>query len=105
MEMKMVQDGTHPEFVAQKTCIDQKLEEKVRLADAHYKYGMESLSIATRVSRAQVHSQYFQTVRQLREDTLGKCSELWYQIQRERRAGDALVSGLSSAVPKCSLGI
>ncbi|CUS08648.1 unnamed protein product [Tuber aestivum] len=99
MEMKMVQDGTHPEFVAQKTCIDQKLEEKVRLADAHYKYGMESLSIATRVSRAQVHSQYFQTVRHLREDALEKCSELWYQIQRERRAGDALVSEFSYRIP------
>ncbi|CAZ79911.1 unnamed protein product [Tuber melanosporum] len=99
MEMKMVQDGTHPEFVAQKTCIDQKLEEKVRLADAHYKYGMESLSIATRVSRAQVHSQYFQTVRQLREDALERCSELWYQIQRERRAGDALVSEFSYRIP------
>ncbi|PWW79224.1 hypothetical protein C7212DRAFT_272709 [Tuber magnatum] len=99
MEMKMVQDGTHPEFVAQKTCIDQKLEEKVRLADAHYKYGMESLSIATRVSRAQVHSQYFQTVRQLREDALEECSGLWYQIQRERRAGDALVSEFSYRIP------
>ncbi|RPB02362.1 hypothetical protein L873DRAFT_1826761 [Choiromyces venosus 120613-1] len=99
MEMKMVQDGTHPEFVAQKACIDQKLEEKVRLADAHYKYGMESLSITTRVSRAQVHSQYFQTVRQLREDALEKGSERLYQIQRERRAGDALVSEFSYRIP------
>jgi hypothetical protein len=95
VEMKMVQDGTHPEFVAQKACVDQKLEEKVRLADAHYKYSMESLAIATRVNRAQVHSQYFQGIRQIRENALEKCSQLWYQIQRERRAGDALVSGLS----------
>lgn len=91
----MVQDGTHPEFMAQKACIDHKLEEKVRLADAQYKYAMESLAIATRVNRAQVHAQYFQSVRKKREDALESCSELWYQIQRERRAGDALVSGLS----------
>lgn len=94
IEMKMIQEGTHPEYVAQKACIDQKLDERVRLADAQYKYGMESLDTATRVSKAQVHSQYFQRVRELRENTLNKCSELWYHIQRERRAGDTLVSGL-----------
>lgn len=93
--MTMIKDGTHPEYIAQKACIDQKLDERVRLADAHYKYGMESLDTATRVSKAQVHSQYFQRVRELRETTLHKCSELWYHIQRERRAGDTLVSGLS----------
>jgi hypothetical protein len=96
--MKMIQDGTHPEYVAQKACIDQKLDEKERLADAQYKNGMESLEIATRVTKAQVHSQYYQRVRELRENTLNKCSELWYHIQRERRAGDTLVSGLSCLV-------
>jgi hypothetical protein len=91
--MKLLMDGTHPEYVAQKACIDQRLEEKVRLANAQYRHAMESLDTATHVSRAQIHSQYFQTTRQLREDTLYHCSELWYNIQRERRVGDALVPG------------
>ncbi|RPB17691.1 hypothetical protein P167DRAFT_7664 [Morchella conica CCBAS932] len=99
IEMKMIQDGTHPEYVAQKACIDQKLDEKERLADAQYKNGMESLEIATRVTKAQVHSQYYQRVRELRENTLNKCSELWYHIQRERRAGDTLVSEYTYRIP------
>jgi hypothetical protein len=93
IEMKMLADGTHPEYVAQKKVIDERLEKKVRLADAQYKHAMESLQISTNVSRAQIHSQYFQTARELRENALQHCSELWYAIQRERRAADALVPG------------
>jgi hypothetical protein len=92
-EQKLLEEGTHPEYVAQKACIDQRLEEKVRLANAQYKYGMEALDTATHVSRAQIHSQYFQKTRQLREDMLYECNELWYHITRERRLGDALVPG------------
>lgn len=91
--MKLLLEGTHPEYVAQKACVDQRLQEKIRLADAQYKYAMESLDTTTHVSRAQIHSQYFQQTRQLREDTLYACSELWYNIQRERRSGDSLVPG------------
>jgi len=89
----MLGEGTHPEFLAQKKCIDERLEAKVRLADAQYRYSMEALRISTKVNRAQVHSQYFQQTRQLREDALYGCSELWYAIQRERRASETLVPG------------
>lgn len=96
IEMKLLNEGTHPEFVAQKKVIDDRLEEKVRLANAQYHHAMKSLHISTHVNRAQLHSQYFQEARQLREDTLYNCSELWYSIQRERRASDALVPGTFS---------
>ncbi|KAL7270744.1 hypothetical protein RUND412_006533 [Rhizina undulata] len=99
IEMKMIQDGTHPECIAQKACIDQRLEEKIKLANAQYKHAMESLDIATRVTRAQQHSQYFQRARALREEKLSACSELWYNIQRERRAGDTLVPEYSYRMP------
>lgn len=92
----MLEDGTHPEYVAQRNVIDERLEGKVRLANAQYSYGMKSLDTSTHVNRSQLHSQYFQSTRQLREDALYKCSELWYSIQRERRAGDALVPGESA---------
>jgi len=91
--MKLLHEGIHPEYVAQKKVIDDRLEEKVRLSNAQYDHAMKSLDISTHVNRAQLHSQFFQQTRQLREDTLYNCSELWYSIQRERRVGDALVSG------------
>ena len=100
--MKMLGEGTHPEYVAQKKRIDGRLEEKVRLADAQYRHAMESLHISTKVNRAQVHSQYFQQARQLREDALYNCSELWYAIQRERRASESLVPG-KNVFPSVSL--
>ncbi|KAI5848990.1 Sds3-like-domain-containing protein [Tricharina praecox] len=99
IEMKMLGEGTHPEYVAQKKCIDERLEEKVRLADAQYRYAMESLHTSTKVNRAQVHSQYFQQTRQLREESLYNCSELWYEIQRERRASEALVPEYTFRIP------
>ncbi|KAI5789143.1 Sds3-like-domain-containing protein [Geopyxis carbonaria] len=99
IEMKLLMEGTHPEYVAQKACVDQRLQEKIRLADAQYKYAMENLDTATHVSRAQIHSQYFQQTRQLREDTLYACSELWYNIQRERRSGDSLVPDYTFRIP------
>jgi len=98
--MKMLGEDTHPEYIAQKKRIDERLEEKVRLADAQYRHAMESLHISTKVNRAQVHSQYFQHTRQLREDALYNCSKLWYVIQRERRA--ALVPG-KNVFPSVSL--
>lgn len=96
IEMKMLDDGTNPEYVAQKKVIDERLEEKVRLANAVYSHGMKSLDTSRHVNRSQLHSQYFQLVRKLREDTLYNCNELYYTIQRERRAGDALVPGKSA---------
>ncbi|KAF8534243.1 Sds3-like-domain-containing protein [Trichophaea hybrida] len=91
IEMKLLREGSHPEYVAQKRVIDYRLEEKVRLSNAQYNHAMKSLDISTYVNRAQLHSQYFQQARKLREDTLYHCSELWYNIQRERRVGDAPV--------------
>ncbi|KAA8908813.1 Sds3-like-domain-containing protein [Sphaerosporella brunnea] len=99
IEMKMLADGTHPEYVAQKKVIDERLEKKVRLADMQYKHAMESLQISTNVSRAQIHSQFYQATRELRENALQHCSELWYAIQRERRATDALVSEYTYRIP------
>lgn len=92
-ELKLLKEGTHPEYVAQKQCIDERLAEKRRLADTKLAYEMQALDNATRVTKAQIHSQYYQRIRKIREKKLYECSELWYHIQRERRAADALVPG------------
>lgn len=91
--MQLLDEGVHPEYLAQMVCVNNRLKEKQALADAQNKYAMESLALNTRVTRAQIHSQYFQGTRDIREDALYKCSEMLFHIQRERRAGDTLVPG------------
>ncbi|CCX04428.1 Sds3-like-domain-containing protein [Pyronema domesticum] len=100
IELKLLHDGTHPEYIAQRKAIDDRMEEKVRLANAQYHHAMQSLDTSTHVNRAQLHSQYFQQTRMHRENTLYHLSEMWYHIQRERRASDAIVPEYTYRIPE-----
>lgn len=78
-------DCQHPEFLRQVSCIDDRRAKQVREAKAFYRYRMQSVRERTLGDRAQLHSQYFQTARELRENMLYELGEDWYNIQKERR--------------------
>jgi len=78
-------DCVHPEYVRQVSCIDERRAKQVREANAFYRYRMRSVRERTLGERAQLHSQYFQTARELRENMLYELGEDWYGIQKERR--------------------
>lgn len=78
-------DCVHPEYVRQVSCIDDRRAKQVREANAFYRYRMQSVRERTLGERAQLHSQYFQTARELRENMLYELGEDWYGIQKERR--------------------
>jgi hypothetical protein len=78
-------DCIHPEFLRQVSCIDDRRAKQVREAKAYYRYRMQSVRERTLGERAQLHSQYFQTARELRENMLYELGEDWYGIQKERR--------------------
>ena len=78
-------DCVHPEFLRQVSCIDDRRAKQVREANAFYRYRMQSVRQRTLGERAQLHSQYFQTARELRENMLYELGEDWYGIQKERR--------------------
>jgi hypothetical protein len=78
-------DCVHPEFLRQVSCIDDRRAKQVREAKAYYRYRMQSVRDRTLGERAQLHSQYFQTARELRENMLYELGEDWYNIQKERR--------------------
>lgn len=86
-ELQMLQqaDCTHPEYMRQVVCIDERQAKQVREANAYHRYKMQALRERTLGERAQRHSQYFQTVREAREETLYALGEDWYSIQKERR--------------------
>ena len=86
-ELQMLQraDCMHPEYLRQVICIDERQAKQVREANAYHRYKMQALRNRTLGERAQRHSQYFQTVREAREETLYALGQDWYSIQKERR--------------------
>ncbi|KAK3704347.1 Transcriptional regulatory protein [Vermiconidia calcicola] len=75
----------HPEYQRQVACVDVRLHKQKSEAHAYYNYRLRSTRDRTLGDRSQLHSQYFQSVRDLREDVLYKLGEDWYAIQKERR--------------------
>ncbi|KAI1775019.1 Sds3-like-domain-containing protein [Hypoxylon cercidicola] len=76
---------THPEYLAMMQCIDARRDERIRIADRELQLSVESLERCSVARRAQIHSQYFQIIRESREKILGELGQQWYDIQHERR--------------------
>lgn len=76
---------THPEYLAMMQCVDQRLEDKLRHIRREHDYRMEALDRWAVSRRAQVLSQFYQSVRESREDLLENLGRQWYEIQHERR--------------------
>lgn len=69
-------------------CIDQRRNEKIEHEHILLQYKLQALERTSVGERAQHHSQYVQTVRDIRDRTLEQANKEWYQIQRERRSWD-----------------
>nr|POF26213.1 transcriptional regulatory protein dep1 [Quercus suber] len=85
LEMLEKPSSMHPEYLRQIACVNARLAKQTREANAFYHYKMLSIRDRTIGERGQLHSQYFQNVRQMREDVLDELGREWYNIQQERR--------------------
>lgn len=85
LEMLEQKDCVHPEYRAQVACVDARLQKQQNEARAFYRYKLRSIRERTLGERSQLHSQYFQATRDLREDALEKLGQLAYGIQNQRR--------------------
>lgn len=74
-----------PDYLAMIQCLDQRRDEKIQLEQVLLQYKLKALETKSVAERSQLHSQYFQTVRAVRERKLEEVGEQWYQIQRDRR--------------------
>ncbi|RYP85991.1 hypothetical protein DL769_000854 [Monosporascus sp. CRB-8-3] len=83
--MLRADNPTHPEYLAMMQCIDARRDERLRVADRELELKMESLGRWAVARRTQIHSQYFQAVRESRERVLAELGQQWYDIQHERR--------------------
>ncbi|KAI0025377.1 Sds3-like-domain-containing protein [Xylariomycetidae sp. FL0641] len=76
---------THPEYLAMMECIDARRDERIRVADRELELHTECQDRAAVARRSQIHSQFFQAVRESRERILAELGQHWYKIQHERR--------------------
>ncbi|KAI2635130.1 hypothetical protein GGS21DRAFT_490345 [Xylaria nigripes] len=76
---------THPDYLAMMQCVDAKKEERLRIADRELELRTEAAERWAVARRAQIHSQFFQSVRESRERILAELGQHWYDIQHERR--------------------
>lgn len=76
----------HPELVAMKEVIDQRRDQKVEVEHTWLKYRLQTLQRESVANKAQAHSQFMQTAREVRASNLDQLNKEFYQLQRERRS-------------------
>lgn len=75
---------THTELLKQYECVNKFTEDKQEVEQRRLVYRVESLKKESVGRRSQIHSAYFQTIRDVRERHLENMAEHFYRIQRER---------------------
>lgn len=85
LEMLNRKECNHPEYLRQVASVDARREKQKKEARAFYRFKLDSLRRTTLGERSQLHSQYFQHGRELRENVMYRLGEDWYKIQKERR--------------------
>ncbi|KAH7026467.1 Sds3-like-domain-containing protein [Microdochium trichocladiopsis] len=83
--MLRADEPTHPEYLAMMECVEARRNERTIIADRTFTRTMETIDRWAVARRAQIHSQYFQSVRESRERVLAELGQRWYDIQHERR--------------------
>ena len=76
----------HQEFLAMKEVIDQRRNQKIEYENDLMKLRLMTLERVSIANKAQAHSQYVQTVREIRDSHLDSLNKKYYQVQRERRS-------------------
>ncbi|KAL8952076.1 MAG: hypothetical protein Q9222_001987 [Ikaeria aurantiellina] len=87
-ELAMLAEPTvrHPELLGMMEALERRREEKIRYENTLLKYKLGALQNKSKAEKAQVHGQYMQSVRDIREKNLEQVNKEWYQIHKERRS-------------------
>lgn len=76
---------THPDYLAMMQCVNARRDERLRIADRELELKIEAAERWAVARRSQIHSQFFQAIRESRERILAELGQHWYDIQHERR--------------------
>lgn len=85
-ELAMLADPnvTHPELLGMNQVLEQRRDEKIQNENTLLRYKLGSLENKSKAEKAQVHGQYMQSVRDIRDWNLEQVNKEWYQIHKER---------------------
>lgn len=101
-ELALLQElrPAHPELLRQVEAVQKYRDEKFEVEQKLLVYKVGALKNKAVADRSQIHSQYFQTVRDIRERYLERISEHFYRIQRDRFKADSTVPNFTIPFPE-----
>lgn len=77
-------EPTHPEYLRQLECVQRYRDAKIKYEQNLFRYRLQSLLNKSLAERAQIHSTYFQRIRDAREKHSSAVSKQFYAIQHDR---------------------
>ncbi|KAF4594599.1 Sds3-like protein [Ophiocordyceps camponoti-floridani] len=86
----LADEPTHPEYLNMKKCIDDRLEKRLQEIDAEHELRMRAHERRAVAQRAQIWSQFFQAVREKRDQAVERLNQQWYEVQSARRSTHSL---------------
>lgn len=86
----LADEPTHPEYLNMKQCLDDRLNRKLQEIDKEHELRTQANERRAVAIRAQIWSQYYQSVREKRESTLESLNKEWYGVQTARRSAHSL---------------
>ena len=90
-EQSLLADNpTHPEFLNMKKCIDDRLDNKLKDFNTELEFRIKAHEKRAVAQHAQIWSQFYQAVREKREQALEKLNKEWYDVQTARRSAHSL---------------
>ena len=101
-ELQLLQEPkpAHPELIRQLEVVHKYRDEKFEIEQKLLVYKIGALKNKAVAERSQIHSQYFQSVRDIRERHLERISEHFYRIQRDRFKADSSIPSFSIPFPE-----
>ncbi|KAM3534586.1 hypothetical protein MY4038_002136 [Beauveria bassiana] len=81
---------THREYLNMKQCLDDRLNQRLQQVNTEFDFQLKANERWAVAQRAQIWSQFFQAVREKREQTLESLNKQWYDVQTARRNAHSL---------------
>ncbi|CUS20763.1 LAQU0S01e14114g1_1 [Lachancea quebecensis] len=98
-ETQMCLEGSHPALQSYYQKIDSVRDYKLRRAYQRQKYELECIDKETKATRCFIHQDFYRKVADLKHELLVSTTQKWYDINKERREMDVVVSDVGYHVP------
>lgn len=81
---------THSEYLLMKSCLDERLEKKLTEINNEHDLTLEALDRVAIARRSQIWGQFYQGIREKREQFLARLNSEWYDTQNARRSAHSV---------------